>query len=125
MGSANCLAQTNALFRKNLVIQVTSPRSTPLVTQISLPVSGIWWFLFCWKFFSSRFSLLKIQYGLLDPVNFEVLLMNAASSVLSQEAKIRFFYRVTYENPQNSRLTVLPTNLLLFSLNTDVTLSDA
>jgi hypothetical protein len=42
MGSANCLAQTNALFRKNLAIQVTRPRSTLLATQISLRVSGIW-----------------------------------------------------------------------------------
>ena len=51
MGSANCLAQTNALFRKNLVIQVTSPRSTPLVRQISLRVSGIWWTLLFLEFF--------------------------------------------------------------------------
>ena len=62
MGSANCLAQTNALFRKNLVIQVTSPRSTPLVRQISLPVSGIWWIpllleIFFFEVFASEDSV--------------------------------------------------------------------
>lgn len=36
---ANCLAQTNALFRKNLVIQVMRPRL--LTTLISLRVSNL------------------------------------------------------------------------------------
>ena len=36
---ANCLAQTNALFRKNLVIQVMRPHL--LISQISLRITGI------------------------------------------------------------------------------------
>lgn len=80
---ANCLAQTNALFRKNLVIQVMRPHL--LITQISLRVSGSR-LLFRRKNFSLKFASEKDSYYcMLDPVNSEEL-KNAALVFWSQDS---------------------------------------